>query len=147
MNQNKCDGTGQCLTLGDNLNEYEYLFDCENKCQPIKCPNFKLCGSIFPVHIGYCHQNRCTNCDILWGNKDIKFINIKEECQICYEIKEEYIKFQSCEHRVCIECFDKLTHCYPDENGDIVENKNEGKCVFCRRHKPEPNWLTKSKHN
>lgn len=62
-----CDGTGQCLTQTDDENTYEYLFVCQYNCQPIECPNFKLCQFKYPQWVGYCHQNRCTNCDIFWG--------------------------------------------------------------------------------
>jgi len=144
-----CDGTGQCLTQSDeDENEYEYLFACFHNCQPIKCPNFKLCKSKYPQCVGYCHQNRCTNCDIFWGNKDLVFITVEEDCPVCLELKKEHVKFPSCSHSVCIKCFKKLnyTHNYDsedeDEDEDELENPNEGKCVLCREIKLEPNWLT-----
>lgn len=143
-----CDGTGQCLTQSD-INEYEYLFECSHNCKPIECANFKLCKSKFPQWVGYCHQNRCTNCDVLWGNKGLEFIIVTEDCPVCLELKEEHIKFPSCSHSVCIKCFKKLNYTYDsedEENEDILENPNEGKCVLCREIKPEPNWLTKSKN-
>jgi hypothetical protein len=102
-----CDGTGECLTQICE-NEHESLFMCPYNCQPIECPNYKLCKSKFPKWVGDCHQNRCTNCDIFWGNKDLVFLTATENCPVCLEFKEEHIQFPNCTHSVCISCFGEL---------------------------------------
>jgi hypothetical protein len=139
-----CDGTGKCLTQS-NINEYKYLFECSYKCQPIECPNFKLCKIRFPLWVGYCHQNRCTNCDVIWGNKDLEFITVTEDCPVCLESKKEHVKFPNCSHSVCIECFKNLNYDNEDEDEyeDVLKNSNKGKCVVCREIN-EPNWIKKN---
>lgn len=140
-----CDGTGQCLIKTDYKNTYKKLFNCQYNCQPIECPNFKLCKSKYPQWYGYCHQNRCINCDIFWGDKNLVFLTATEDCPVCLEFKNEHIKFPSCEHSVCVKCFKKLNYSYDSEdvsdNEEVSLNPNEGKCVLCRAIRPDPNWL------
>ena len=33
-----------------------------------------------------------------------------EECMICFDLTENFITF-SCKHKVCRQCYPKLTHC------------------------------------
>jgi hypothetical protein len=133
-----CNGTGMCLDQSGLK-----LFNCEKNCEPIKCPNFELCAALFPECIGFCQQNRCVNCDIFWGDKNLEFIDNPEfDCSVCLEYKNKHIKFPGCcKHSVCIDCFKKLNFinesesclnpilygCPPCTNGCI--NPDEG--MFC----------------
>jgi len=64
-----CNGDGFCLRQGGGPNLYE-LNDCPHKCKPIECPNFKICGSILPKCITFCHSGTCMNCSMSQCNGD-----------------------------------------------------------------------------
>ena len=42
-----------------------------------------------------------------------------EECMICFDLTENFIVF-SCKHKVCHQCYPKLTHC-PLCNIELVD--------------------------
>lgn len=102
-----CNGDGSCLTQTDEENGYEKRDDilCDNNCKPIKCPNFIICNVLLPKWVSYCHNNLCTNCDILFGLLKITD-NIK--CPICLE-NTKGVKLLKCNHHLCIKCFKR---CY-----------------------------------
>ncbi len=77
------------------------------KCEIIKCPNYEVCSSDFPKCIGNCHQNRCINCDIIFGNIDLVFSEQSNMCDICY-ISNQQVKLPDCSHYTCIECFKQI---------------------------------------
>lgn len=124
---NGCKGDGACLYVD------EYI--CVHNCKLIKCPNYKLCGSNYTERYGKCHQNRCVKCNYLWGNKDLEFIE-SGECPICFNDQVELIKFPSCIHLSCINCF--KTMYFTNNNDDEMHDK----CVICKKPMPVPNWLT-----
>jgi hypothetical protein len=163
-----CDGTGQCLVRTGYGNTYESS-DCQHNCQPLECPNYKLCKQRFPKWVGDCCQNRCVNCDIIWGDRNLVFLSVTEDCPVCLEFKSEHIKFPNCEHSVCISCFKKLNYSYDskeeeeeegeegeeEEEDNFTDNEDEDfidneetivnrNCVVCRAIPPIPNWRRKS---
>ena len=76
---------------------------CDRNCQPIKCPNFMVCGDIAPMWYFQCCHGTCRNCDMMFGKKlDLK--EDPEECPVCIEIAPAVVQ-PNCQHSVCINCF------------------------------------------
>ena len=97
----KCDGN--CLLqLGQNKHYRE--IDCPDNCQPIKCPNYLLCGQAYPRWLFWHHSNRCSYCNESFGC-DLTFIE-KEECSVCMMDKSVFIRW-GCIHDFCVDCFRK----------------------------------------
>jgi len=98
---------GMCLQQTGNINHYYRLKECEENCQPIKCPNFKLCGTAAPQCILWCNGGRCANCDMTFGC-DLTFTEkeVAEECVVCLEDKTTFVRWE-CQHDLCLECFRK----------------------------------------
>lgn len=44
-----CDGDEACLIHGDYENEYIKNEECKYNCEPVKCPNYIVCGNIRPA--------------------------------------------------------------------------------------------------
>jgi hypothetical protein len=70
---------------------------------PIKCPNFDMCGTIAPEWYYECHRGTCMNCAITFGGK-LTFYESEEECIVCLETGKT-VKFLRCNHKVCHKCF------------------------------------------
>jgi len=130
-----CNGNGVCLAcdgdedgqdildsfLDENGKRWFRTIDCN--CIPMKCPNYLLCKNI-STEINYSYsRGRCLNCDIYPG-RNLIFIEKDEDCHICFEPKNIYIKFTGCQHSCCLDCFKCLT------------NK---RCTLCRREL-SPEW-------
>ena len=54
----ECPGDGSCL-IQSGYRTYEKSADiiCNNHCEPVKCPNFKVCGASNPLcilHFAFC---------------------------------------------------------------------------------------------
>lgn len=107
MNNNVCIGDGMCLAQDSN-NEYVKKLECEYNCEPVKCPNFVVCGSINPLCILNCHRRLCTNCDSMFGTwqSGHGILNLRDniECCICLETKIG-ISYPRCDHYICIDDF------------------------------------------
>ena len=72
----------------------------------VRCPNFMLCYSSHPQWVADCNHGVCMNCAVSFAGR-LEFINKLEECSICHERKEIFIKFQQCTHYTCCQCFRK----------------------------------------
>jgi len=94
---------GMCLKNTHYINHFYRSEDCGENCQPIKCPNYKLCGKAESFSNFDCHSSRCIYCNQSFGC-NLTFIEKKEECPICLEDKDLFIRWQ-CEHDLCVECF------------------------------------------
>lgn len=103
-----CNGNGSCLTQTTDCNTYgkDPDFTCTHDCQPVKCPNFALCGDISPQWYLRCHGGRCVRCKT-WFEKDLTFPQEDLDCPICLETKPCVVQ-PNCTHVVCIECFKRM---------------------------------------
>lgn len=107
-----CNGDGFCLRQGDGPNGYE-LNNCPYKCKLIECPNFKICGSLLPKCISFCHKGTCMTCAYMFGrpplyNGKLTFYD-SLECPVCYENKPG-VKQINCDHTLCIDCFQRCMY-------------------------------------
>lgn len=109
-----CKGDGMCLQQDDHPNKYTKNPDyvCSFNCQPVKCPNFLVCGNDDPQCILWCHAGRCYHCDLMFGkwcdssNKgNLIFIDNLEECCICLDNNKVGVSQPKCEHYICVDCF------------------------------------------
>ena len=106
-----CNGYGECLEQNDCKNGYKKYdnISCSYKCQPMKCPNFLVCGRIEPQWVLRCHKGLCISpCTTSFGY--LQFTD-NEECPICLEIKT-CVKQLQCDHKTCVDCF-KRCHLPP----------------------------------
>ncbi len=95
---------GNCLKQINCIsNDYYRDKECSENCQPIKCPNFRLCSNASPQWVLFCHGGRCGNCNICFGC-NLTFTDKAEECVVCMEDKTTFIKWQ-CQHDLCVDCF------------------------------------------
>ena len=101
-----CNGDGFCLRQSDGLNEYE-LNDCPHKCRPVECPNLKVCGTILPKYITFCHKGTCMSCRIMFNGKLTFHDSV--ECPVCLEDKPG-VKQPNCDHLACIDCFKRCQY-------------------------------------
>ena len=106
-----CPGDGECLgQSGDREFEYEKRTDikCEHDCQPIKCPNYLICGALEPQRILWCYHGTCSNCQYMcgkkFGGKGVLKFTEDVECPICMETKT-CVEGLRCDHNVCVDCF------------------------------------------
>ncbi len=98
---------GRCLEQTQRKNNYSRRFLCAKNCQPIKCPNYQLCGTADPQWVLDAHRGRCLNCDIGFG-RDLTFVEVEEECTICLETQQMFINMPGCSHRFCVTCFGNI---------------------------------------
>ena len=103
-----CSGRGDCLTqncdpsVPDLYVKYRDV-TCEHNCEPVKCPNFAMCGEIGPKWYFGCHGGRCFHCNMFFG-KNLTFPEEPQECPICIDISP-CVQQPNCSHAVCIACF------------------------------------------
>ncbi len=157
-----CDGL--CLKQMSQ-DKYYREGDCAQNCQPIKCPNYLLCGQPCPQWFLWCHSNRCNYCNESFGC-DLTFIEKVEECCVCMIEKPVFIRW-GCPHELCVDCF-RLNHAYTikfqqecdaydaaypreiilDNNGWEIDSPPVerpqwlGQCPLCR-HREIPMWRNK----
>ena len=102
-----CDGHGDCLCQCDDGNyraDHKHPMDtCTHNCQPKKCPNFLVCGSIVPEWLLLCKRGRCVHCDMMFG-KIMEFSEVPEECPVCLETAT-CVNLINCDHKMCVSCF------------------------------------------
>lgn len=108
----ECNGDGFCLRQGDGPNGYEPN-NCPHKCVPIECPNFKICETILPKCITFCHKGTCGSCAYMIGRPPeysgkLTFYD-SVECPVCLEEKPG-VKQVRCEHKICIDCFKRCNY-------------------------------------
>jgi hypothetical protein len=100
-----CIGMGECLTQSDDLNvlvrNIEYT--CPHNCEPVKCPNFLVCGTVAQEWYYNCHRGRCWTCRNTF-EKNLTFKEEPEECPVCMETTMCVVQ-PNCEHAMCISCF------------------------------------------
>ena len=122
-----CSGDGSCLQQTDDGYEES---ECIHNCQPVKCVNYELCESELPQWLAYKRIQTpiCINCDVSFAGP-LQFINKTEECCICMDNRDLFVKFQQCTHEVCCKCFRECCGWSTDEDqSERLEN-----CPFCRR--------------
>ena len=127
-NSRTCTGDGMCLNeVDENLYTKDPSIICTHNCQPIKCANFLLCGSILPKQ--YLKVDAlCVNCDMMFGpwQGGIGTLNFTEvdSCVICMNEGNPgtgegvpAIVYPKCEggHAVCVSCFKR---CFYGEEVD-----------------------------
>jgi hypothetical protein len=112
-----CTGNGSCLTQTTDCNTYgkDPDFTCTHDCQPVKCPNFAVCGDIAPQWYLRCHGGRCVQCKTRFG-KDLTFPQEDLDCPICFETKPCVVQ-PNCTHVVCIKCFKRMRVDGPPRTG------------------------------
>ena len=121
----QCLGNGECLdqSYGTKVYIKRNNVSCDYNCEPMKCPNYLVCGSFYPELYKDCWGGVCLTCDKTYGkwkgNLTLKFID-NVECPICMETRLS-VTNPKCNHSLCIDCFRK---CYL---GDMNE---DGKPVF-----------------
>lgn len=105
---NKCNG--QCLRQAGPENIYyrDSKSTCTNNCLPVSCPNYTLCGNVYPAIYNECWRGRCVNCDIIFGCNLEFFKEANFECCICMEKKSISVKMPSCSHKFCTICFGRI---------------------------------------
>ena len=154
--ENQCNGRGFCLkqTLTndeDGVEIYHKHYDCQYNCEPIKCPNFKVCNTLNPQCILDCHNGRCYQCNMLFGNwnksggcGNLNFID-NIECPICFENKEG-VCMPRCDHYICIDCFkriyfkdhyEEISFPYSDKESYYYDYLEENDIVVLPDEKPE----------
>lgn len=101
-----CKGYGECMNPNTFKKYKNYI--CEKECEPLKCPNYEICGHYDTEYILDCHSGLCLNCDIEYGKwkggKGELIFKDNYECPICLEIKR-CVSYPKCEHCICIKCF------------------------------------------
>ncbi len=104
-----CTGNGDCLTQCGHNRECNELYHkiedmtCEFNCEPMKCPNYLICGDISPKWYFNCHWGTCLHCKFMFGKQKILAFS-ESECPVCLETKQ-CVTLLNCEHKECVDCF------------------------------------------
>ncbi len=119
--QRTCSGRGECLEQNcDSSIPALYVkykdTTCEHNCEPVKCPNFAMCGEADPKWVLSCHDGRCLYCNMFFG-KNLAFPEEPQECPICLETKPSVVQ-PNCSHTVCIDCFKRSRFNGPPRTGE-----------------------------
>ncbi len=106
--QRICSGDGCCLTQTTDCNTYgkDPDFTCEHNCQPLPCPNERVCGDWAPQWYHRCHGGWCISCKSYFG-KNLTFLEEPQECPVCFDVKPSVVQ-PNCNHSVCIGCFKRM---------------------------------------
>jgi hypothetical protein len=128
-------------------------FDMQYPNGGIKCKNYNLCEAVLPEWWFNCKgKYLCINCDC-FGWNELKFRNINNDCNVCYNNGIE-MKFPTdCGHWFCVNCCKKILfwdetryHLSPEPygcpscpNGCI--NPIKGKQCYCEEYDEiQNNW-------
>lgn len=111
MARPNCDGTGMCLSQRHD-GGYDRATECAHDCQPIKCPNYAVCGNERPRCILDCYGGVCAYCKMMFGVLTIA--PVAAECPICYVSGAEQVLLV-CGHHVCASCFSTQIESEDDE--------------------------------
>ena len=117
-----CDG--ECLTQYGISNKYISI-NCPNeiKCEPLKCPNYNLCGATFPERLSYSCERLCFDCDVYFGPwKNGKRVLKQYENNKCHNCSKNKLCFEQpiCKHKICKACYNII---YFGNIDDIIELK------------------------
>lgn len=108
-----CKNICSCLDIAHEHIELDKVIFCKvickHECEPIQCLN-KQCKRVFK---SVKEQTKCNDCNIF----QIEFIEVKEECCICYQTK--YMIETQCKHRYCYDCL-------MDDQSEVI------RCHICR---------------
>lgn len=100
MASGACKGEGICLLQTDE--GYRRWKPCQHNCQLVKCPNFALCSTLYPLWLLRAHQGMCYSCNITFG-RNLLPATSKDTCPLCLHSLSEW-KLPSCEHEMCTQC-------------------------------------------
>ena len=127
--------------------DFEGNEECKFKCKPMKCPNYVVCGKKAPEWLYDCHAGKCgmtcRNFDVVTRNNENN-----EECPVCFDNPDLFVKFPTCEHYFCGTCIRSLMFwdetkfhlsrvpygCPPCPNG--CENPIMGRQCYCEEYDP-----------
>ena len=103
-----CSGNGTCLAQMTDCNTYgkDPAFICNHNCQPLPCPNERVCGDWAPQWYFSCHGGRCIRCKTYYG-KNLTFLDEPQECPVCFDVKPSVVQ-PNCGHSICIDCFKRM---------------------------------------
>lgn len=118
--QRICTGNGDCLeqNCDPSINSVYVKYrdmTCEHNCEPVKCPNFAVCGEALPRWVLGCHGGRCWRCNDRFG-KNLTFPDEPVECPVCMEVKLSVIQ-PNCTHMMCLDCFKRMQIDGPPRTG------------------------------
>lgn len=137
-----CKGNGECLTqcececYNEETEEYDEICVCghrqhngycpSNCCMLVECRNYKYCNVKQPKWVSNCHNGICSWCAVQMG-KHI-YTNQLEDCCVCLE--NNIIVILKCNHKVCNDCWYKITNKGFDDEEDC--KKYKPLCPLCR---------------
>ena len=114
MTTKNCSGKGECLNQcghTSDCNEPYHKRDdmtCEFNCQPMKCPNYLVCGDVAPKWYYACHWGTCWDCKNRFGKQRVLEFS-EDECPVCLETKT-CVNMLNCSHKQCIDCFKRCQY-------------------------------------
>lgn len=118
-----CDGNGICFkqTSHSGYTKNPHCV-CIFDCQLARCTNFMVCEASRPSYILKCMNNKCVDCNIMFGQwcggkGNLTFFANLDKCCICLGENKVGVSQPKCRHTICLDCFKK---CY-FTNVDIDE--------------------------
>jgi hypothetical protein len=142
-----CTGDCSCWTqTNSGLFEPDQDYSCVHGCKPTLCPNFSVCRAQWrrvSFGDGAGPDGVCLNCDISFGGRlDIKSVPApaEEECPVCLESMKDAVKWESCTHRFCADCYRRMKWPTADLEDDVDGPPPTDSCPLCRSVRLEPLW-------
>lgn len=112
-----CTGSGECIQqcddnkVGRDMKDIKIMDGgsmsfwrgkCDHNCSLVECHNFKLCGQKRPQILLDRHNGMCIICAMSVGK--VKFLNEKDDCEICSKNKDMITVCRHKNHKVCMDC-------------------------------------------